>query len=232
MTKVQHKDSHTRFNSVDWFGDFREITIGGVGTIGSWLSLLLARTGEHELIMYDDDQVESINLSGQLFSKDDVGRSKTDSARDNIFSFTEISDQKVHSMNQKLTSESYVSAISFSCFDNMKARKEMFNKWKTLENRELFIDGRMTIETYEVYVVKKGDEKRYEQTLFDDSQVAEQICSLKNTSHTGALIAARMVTSFTNHIANGLMGIDIREVPFHFREDMQLQLITMECQQK
>ena len=115
MTEVQHKDSHTRFNSVDWFGDFREITIGGVGTIGSWLSLLLARTGEHELIMYDDDQVESINLSGQLFSKDDVGRSKTDSARDNIFSFTEISDQKVHSMNQKLTSESYVSAISFTC---------------------------------------------------------------------------------------------------------------------
>ncbi len=46
MTEVQHKDSHTRFNSVDWFGDFREITIGGVGTIGSWLSLLLARTGE------------------------------------------------------------------------------------------------------------------------------------------------------------------------------------------
>jgi tRNA A37 threonylcarbamoyladenosine dehydratase len=69
MTEVQHKDSHTRFNSVDWFGDFREITIGGVGTIGSWLSLLLARTGEHELIMYDDDTVESINLSGQLFSK-------------------------------------------------------------------------------------------------------------------------------------------------------------------
>lgn len=232
MTEVQHKDSHTRFNSVDWFGDFREITIGGVGTIGSWLSLLLARTGEHELIMYDDDTVESINLSGQLFSKDDVGKSKTDSARDNIFQFTEISDQKVHSMNQRLTEESYVSAISFSCFDNMKARKEMFKKWKTLENRELFIDGRMTIETYEVYVVRKGDEERYEKTLFDDSQVGEQICSLKNTSHTGTLIAARMVTSFTNHIANGLMGIDIREVPFHFREDMQLQLITMECQQK
>lgn len=227
MTEVQHKDSHTRFNSVDWFGDFREMTIGGVGTIGSWLSLLLARTGEHEIIMYDDDRVEGINLSGQLFSKDDIGRSKTESARENIFRFTEISDQKVHSMNQRLTSESYVSAISFSCFDNMKARKEMFNKWKTLENRELFIDGRMTIETYEVYVVKRGDEKRYEQTLFDDSQVAEQICSLKNTSHTGALIAARMVTSFTNHIANQIMGVDIREVPFHFREDMQLQLITL-----
>ena len=179
--------------------------------------------------MYDDDTVEGINLSGQLFSKDNVGKSKTESARDNIFSFTEISDQKVHSMNQKLTEESYVSAIAFSCFDNMKARKDMFKKWKTLENRELFIDGRMTIETYEVYVVKKGDEKRYEKTLFDDSQIGEQICSLKNTSHTGALIAARMVTSFTNYIANQLMGINIREVPFHFREDMQLQLITMEC---
>ncbi len=231
MKEVNHKDSHTRFNSVDWFGDVREITIGGVGTIGSWLSLLLARTGDHTLIMYDDDEVELLNLSGQLFTKEDVGNLKTVSMFDRIIEFTEIPEQNVMTM-KRLKSDSYVSSVCFSCFDNMEARKTMFEQWCNRNDRTIFIDGRMNIENYEVFTVLKGDEDKYRKTLFDDKDIPDQICSLKNTSHTGALIAGRMVTGFTNYLSNVAMEMNIRDTSFHFREDMQLQLITMKCQQK
>lgn len=225
---MKHKDSHVRFNSVDWYGDFKEVSVGGVGTIGTWLTLLLTRTGDHTVLLYDNDTVEAINLSGQLFSLGHVGMPKVEAMCDIVEKFTELSEGKLHPFIKKLDKDTYVSPICFSCFDNMKARKAMFDKWKSSEDRELFIDGRMSIETYEVYVVKKGQEQFYEKTLIDDSKIPDQICSLKNTSHTGALIAGRMVTSFTNHIGNLNVGMDVRTVPFHFREDMELQMINME----
>ena len=221
------KESHTRFSSVPWYGNTRELTIGGLGTIGSWLSLLIARTGDHEILLYDNDTIEKVNYSGQFFSKDQLEKTKVGSAAENLLNFTEINDFNVHTFNSKFDENTYVSNVTFSCFDNMEARKAMFDAWCKNEERELFIDGRMSIESYEVFTVKRGQEERYRKTLFDDSEVGEQICSLKNTSHTGALIAARMVTAFTNYLANESMELAIRDTSFYFREDMEMQLINM-----
>lgn len=221
------KESHTRFNSVAWYGNTRELTIGGLGTIGSWLSLLIARTGDHEMLLYDNDVIEKVNYSGQFFSKDQLTKAKVGSAAENIGNFTEANDFNIHTFNTKIEEGTYVSNVAFSCFDNMKARKAMFDTWCKNEDRELFIDGRMSIESYEVFTVKRGQEERYRKTLFDDSEVGEQICSLKNTSHTGALIAARMVTAFTNYLGNESMGLAVRDTSFYFREDMELQMIQI-----
>jgi len=222
------KESRARYSSVDWFGELREVSIGGLGTIGTHLSLDIARAGDHTLIMYDDDIVEIINLSGQLFPKSAIGKNKTEAVIDLIKAYTEADDDKLFPVNQKLVEGTYVSTVCFSCFDNMIARKAMFEQWFKREDRELFIDGRMTIENYEVYTVTKGNEDRYRETLFDDSEIPPQICSLKNTSHTGALIGARMTVMFTNHLANIKMGLPMRTIPFKFREDMEINLITIE----
>lgn len=222
------KDSRIRFSSVDWFDELREISIGGVGTIGTHLSLSLARSGDHTLILYDNDVVEMENLSGQLFPLKSIGTSKVDAVKALILEYTEADDTKLFPVNELIKEGTYVSTVCFSCFDNMKGRKVMFEEWCKLEDREIFIDGRMTIESYEVYVVTKGNEDRYRATLFDDSELPDQICSFKNTSHTGALIGARMTVMFTNHLANMKMGIAMRSVPFKFREEMQMNLINID----
>ncbi len=222
------KESRTRLSSVDWFGELREVSIGGLGTIGTHLSLALARAGDHTFIMYDDDRVEIVNLSGQLFPKNSIGKYKTEAVIELLKAYTEIEEDKLFPVNEKLVEGTYVSPVCFSCFDNMVARKAMFEQWCKRDDREIFIDGRMTIENYEVYVVKKGDEERYRATLFDDSEIPPQICSLKNTSHTGALIGARMTVMFTNHLANIKMGIPMRTTPFKFREDMEFNNIIIE----
>jgi len=222
------KESRLRFSSIEWFGELREVSIGGLGTIGTHLSLSLARTGDHTFIMYDDDTVEIENLSGQLFPRSSIGKLKTEAVVELIKAYTEIDDDKLFPVNEKLVEGTYVSPVCFSCFDNMKARTIMFNEWCKRDDREIFIDGRMTIENYEVYVVTKGNEDRYRESLFDDSEIPPQICSLKNTSHTGALIGARMTLMFTNHLANIKIGIPIRTTPFRFREDMEYNNIMIE----
>ncbi len=218
---MENIQTRSRFSSVDWFNELREVTVGGVGTIGSHLSLLLSRGGDHTILMYDDDEVDIYNLSGQLFKKNDVGKKKVEVIKDLMMEFSDFSEQNIHSMDSRIEKGTYVSPVCFSCFDNMKARKEMFENWKKLDTREIFIDGRMTIESYEVYCVTPENEKKYEKTLFSDEEVPEQICSLKNTTHTGYLVAARMMTFFTNHLTNSRLGIPMREVPFKFYEEMQ-----------
>lgn len=220
-------ESRSRFSSIEWYGEVRELTVGGVGTIGSNLLLLLAKGGEHTILMYDDDTIDMVNLSGQMFGRSDIGKKKVDAIREFLLEYTEIDESNVHSMDTRIEDGTYVSKVCFSCFDNMKARKAMFDNWKKLDDRELFIDGRMNIESYEVFCVTPENEDEYEKTLFSDEEVGEQICSLKNTHHTANLISGRMMTSFTNHLANVKMGIPMREVPFHFREDMVLQHIEI-----
>lgn len=220
-------ESRSRFSSIEWYGQTREITVGGVGTIGSNVSIPLARSAEHTILLYDDDIIDIHNLSGQMFNLSHIGQSKVEVMRDLLLSFTEIADTNVHALNMKIEDGTYVSPVCFSCFDNMKARRSLFDNWKKLDNRELLLDGRMTIESYEVYAVTPDNEDEYEKTLFSDADVPDQICSLKNTTHTGFLIAGRMMSTFTNHLANVATGISMREVPFYFREDMALQRIDI-----
>jgi hypothetical protein len=105
----------------------------------------------------------------------------------------------------------------------MKARRLMFNKWKNLvANGEgtrlgvpaIFIDGRMTVESFQIFAVTPDKIEDYEQHLFSDADVQDPICSLKATSHIGAQIASQMVQIFTNYTTNYNMGDEIRDVPF------------------
>jgi molybdopterin/thiamine biosynthesis adenylyltransferase len=211
----------SRFSSADWFGQDRIITIGGAGTIGSWLSLLLSRTGDHTFIMYDDDVVDTVNIAGQLFSMESIGKNKVECLAQNMISFSDTPSSMIFAEVEKIEKESEVSDVCFSCFDNMKARRMMFDLWKMRETREIFIDGRMTMESYQVYTVTPENEDEYEKTLFSDEDVAEQICSLKSTSHIGALIGARMTSTFMNHLANISLGMPMRNIPFLIREDLE-----------
>jgi len=127
-----------RFSDADWYKSGPEdIIVGGVGGIGSWVALLLSRIG-HELHIYDDDTIDETNMAGQLYPISAIGKSKEVAVMEMIrdFSGTRCSS------NGRYTKDSLYSPIVFSCFDNMEARKVMFEKWAAEEDRELFVDGR------------------------------------------------------------------------------------------
>ncbi len=160
----------------------------------------------------------------QMYTLKDVGKNKAIVAKELAESF--CNDNYI--ALGEFTEDSPIDNIVFSCFDNMRSRKLLFDKWytnqlsKTPEYRKenpkeinIFLDFRMTAEEMQIYIVKsKSEAEMYITTLFEDSEVEDAPCSYKATCQTGALIAGFGVSAFLNYVANKLTGFDARDVPF------------------
>ena len=196
----------------------------------SWLSILLARQ-DLDLYIYDYDTLELSNLGGQLYYSTQVGQSKLDALSDNILNFT---GNSCNLFNEKYDENSMSNPIVFSAFDNMEARKVMFEKWLELvlsdkykDKACVFIDARLLAESGKVFTVTKHNYKEYKKWLWKDSEIQDQPCSFKATSHAAAIIAGLMVASFNNYITNIKEGMLIREVPFLTEFELPLMSLTI-----
>lgn len=133
-----------RFKDAPWFPQRDELVmIGGAGGIGSWLAFFLTRAGFKPTI-YDFDIIEEHNVGGQLFRNSDVGLPKV-SALYNIIK--EFCGNEINTVNQRIDENSPTHYFMFSAFDNMRARKDLFEVWKkSIPNcpvTPIFIDGRL-----------------------------------------------------------------------------------------
>ena len=217
--EININNKHARFQDAQWYdGKPLDIIVGGAGGIGSWVSMFLSRIG-HTLYIFDNDAIDETNMAGQLYRINQIGVNKAEATKQNIELFTDNKNTEVFGLYDD---NSPTSPIVFSCFDNMKARKLMFEKWKAQENRDIFIDGRMLAEIGMVFCVTKGKEVEYEAELFDDSEVRDAPCSFKATSHCGALIGSLMTSGLNNFIVNKKLGEDFRELPFKFTFELPL----------
>lgn len=216
----------SRFKDAIWFPkEETELIIGGAGGIGSWLSISLARAGFLPIV-FDFDRIEAHNIGGQAYSKQDIGDLKVDALKKRVM---ELCNIDLFTFNSAYDENSMASAYMFSAFDNMKARKDMFNNWKK-ENSEnpdaIFIDGRLTMEQLQIYCVTPDKIEEYEKTLFDDSEVEEDPCTLKQTSHGALMIASLMTAFFTNHLTNVVEKAPVRDVPFFYEYFIPLNLVS------
>lgn len=203
---------YDRFKAAPWFqeGVRPPVLIGGAGGIGSWLTVLLNRAG-FETYVFDHDNLEAINMAGQLFFHSSIGKTKVDALNDVVNSLCQDS---IIPNYAKVDESTMTNNIVFSAFDNMKARQDMFKTWVSnfLGNAEaVFIDGRLTAEQLTIFVVKGNDQdaivEYQSHHLFDDSEVEELACTFKQTSHGAAMIAAHMTEMFTNWYS-GVLGKD------------------------
>jgi molybdopterin/thiamine biosynthesis adenylyltransferase len=218
MKDINVKQS--RFRDASWFGSIETLTtpivVGGAGGIGSWLTLFLSRMlSDNYVFLYDFDNVEEVNMAGQMFGKQHINMPKVNAVQDIVTNFTDFT--KLSAQNEKYTVDSLKSPIMFSAFDNMEARKVMFNNWSQeapKHDNAIFIDGRLLAEQLQVFFVTPETARRYQKDfLFDDSEVEDANCSYKQTSHFAAVIAAKMVQGFTNWFIR-----DEAELPFYYEE--------------
>lgn len=214
-------DNYTRFKDASWFPEETvNIIIGGAGGISSWTTLFLARAGFKPYV-FDFDTVETHNLGGQIFLNEDVNKPKVEALKHIVEKTTNTSIIiKQEEYNENSISHNFM----ISGFDNMKARKDMFNNWlkvvkkwesegRDVKNTPIFIDGRLLMENMQIFCVTPYNYTKYEDYLFDDSKVQDEPCTLKQTSHSAAMIASHMVGFFTNHYHNCLHDVK-RQVPF------------------
>ena len=198
----------SRFSDAPWMKDITEkvAIVGGAAGIGSWLTLLLARTGI-QVEVYDFDTLEQHNIGGQWYKTQNIGKAKVDALQENVKDFT---DETIVANNERVTENTLTSDIVFSAFDNMKARKDLFQAWKE-QNKDnpnaIFIDGRLAAEQWEMYCITRGNEAQmayYESPdiLFEDSEVQDAPCTMKQTSQYAAMLGSFMVSALTNHLTN------------------------------
>lgn len=221
----------TRFKDIDWFDPkfVERIVIGGAGGIGSWLSFYIARMG-YKIFLYDFDTIDETNLGGQMYSKESVGLVKSNAMED----ITRIFCQNpVYALGRFTKEDGEWSEVMFSAFDNMEARRTMFDKWKEkFTDKSIFIDGRMLAETGMVFCVTKDRVEEYEKYIYTDAEIKDQPCTMKATSHCGAFIASIMAACWTNFVTNCKLKRDMREVPFKVEFELPLLMLEVKTEQQ
>lgn len=224
MDKVQIR---SRFKDAPWFPkDEVNVIVGGAGGIGSWATFFLARAGFVPTV-FDHDIVEAHNMGGQLFSKKHINLHKVDALKQVV---QDYSDMEIMVFPQKFTNESMSHQYMFMAFDNMKARKDMFEVWwrdNSDNPNAILVDGRLLMEHLQIFCVTKENAKDYfDNHLFDDSEVPDEACTLKQTSHSAGMIATLMVGFFTNHLSNIVTESKGRFVPYFHEYFIPLNLVT------
>ena len=226
-------EQYTAFKGLPWFNYVDDyVRIGGAGGIGSYLAYFLSRAG-FKIYIRDFDIVEKRNLSGQFYTRDDIGSLKVSAVYQTVKKFSPstavITDQ------HRIDSDSEISGYYFfSAFDNMAARKSLFEIWKRNVTSSyipsgivpIFIDGRLEAEQLQIFCVTKERITEYEKYLFDDSEVDDTVCTVKQTSHVAGMIATLMTSFFTNHVTNMVEKAYVRDVPFMFENFIPLTLIS------
>lgn len=233
-------ESTTRFSGAEWFNEIQKarIIVAGIGGIGSNVAFQLARMIPSNLTLYDDDNVEMVNMAGQLFSNNNIGESKVDAIANMIYSYTSM--KQVLAIKDKFTLDKEPGDIMICGFDNMRARKTFFNSWcnhisnKSIEERSkcLYLDGRLSMDTLQILCIKGDDQyniDRYEREfLFADYEADATVCSRKQTTYLACMIGSLMVNLFTNFIANSLHPVIPYDLPFFTEYDAQNMLFKTE----
>lgn len=219
-------ESTSRFNGASWYDNIRNkaITLAGLGGIGSYVAFLLGRMHPARLSLYDGDRIEGANMSGQLYSHDQIGMKKSGAISNTLHNYSNFYDIRTYDhfdFNNPTPDK-----IMICGFDSMDARTRYFNVWtqyvQTLPSEErkqcLFIDGRLAAESLQVFCITGDDDysinKYWEDYLFSDEEADETVCSYKQTSFMAMMIGAIMVNLFVNFCANECNPLVPRDLPF------------------
>lgn len=233
-------ESTARFSGAEWFKKIQEarVIVAGIGGIGSNFCFQLARMAPASMVLYDNDTVEKVNMAGQLFSVEDVGKYKVDAITSMIKKYTTMTN--IMSVSRRFDHTTEAGDIMVCGFDNMLARRKFFNAWllyvsdKPVEKRQncLYLDGRLSMTNLQVLCIRGDDTyniTRYQREfLFSDSQADATVCSMKQTTYLACMIGSLMVNLFTNFIANSLNPVIPYDMPFFTEYDAQNMIFKTE----
>lgn len=174
----------------------RPVIIIGAGSIGSYTALALAKDGVPDITVIDGDYVASHNVGMSAYYPKHVGMLKVLALRELIHEQTGIGIAVEERFYQ---GERLRNATIISCVDRMEDGRHRI--WKAVRGSpsvDLLVDSRTAagyIEVYGVNPTNKEDIRKYEQTLFADTEAARQACGLHGLSMIAMRQAAAVSTT-------------------------------------
>jgi hypothetical protein len=175
----------------------KKFTVVGCGAIGNRLVDILA-SYDYDITVYDHDTVEEGNVAIQGFNLGQVGLNKTIACIQNNIRRHGIGTIK--GMAQKFSANQVPTPVLISAVDSMATRLELFEVFKNSSACELFIDVRVSAETFQLYFVTKSDLDRYLATWHTDEEALKQNCAYKMTVHNALLAVSTTVEQICNYV--------------------------------
>ena len=197
---VKHKNEESsRFSGANWFDTARmmNVYIVGCGGVGSWAAITLARFFPASITLYDDDTVETGNMSGQFY--EDVEGYKVEALSKNISRFTNYItpintyEGKFTQDHVKLIQPNSVVVIGI---DNQEEKKNIMNAIHCFLQKNVWvIDARLSMDTFQIitmdssiYLDYAKFKKYSDKFLFDKADADSVVCSLKQTSFMANMV--------------------------------------------
>lgn len=184
-----------------------DINIIGVGAVGSYIALQLAKLGVEKIIIWDFDVVDEHNITNQVYDYEDLDLPKVDALEKHL----KRSNPEIRVIKKgRYSAGMPISGIVFLEVDSMKVRQEFVDDNRYNQEIDMVIDGRIGLATGEVHCISWQDEKiveKFEEKVqsFDDANAAVTVSACGTTlsvSPTVFVTAAEAVKCLINYINN------------------------------
>jgi len=205
------KISNERFSGIFQVPDIFPICVIGAGGIGADVIQTAGKMGFQEILVFDDDTVDPINIATQNHRISDVGNTKVaaiaDAVKEYSGAFVDGYCRRVDAYMQF----PYQQEVVISAVDSVNARKDIWNAVLLARLNEVgpkwYIDCRMAALEYQMYVIDMNNENAMSQYGFelgsiDEADIPDLPCTEKATTFLGKLAAAHVGAELM-HIVNG-----------------------------
>lgn len=180
----------------------KPIHVIGCGALGSWVAFFLLKMGFGNVHVYDFDTIEEHNLPNQNFEESQIGCLKVEafaSVYNRYFNDEGMERLTIH--NEKLDEDgaAMLKGVVFSCVDSMKTRKMLYENAFKYGFAELWLEGRLGLwGAYKYALAKNADMliekyKKYEATLYDDTEAEVSACGVSQTALPSAVNCASLM---------------------------------------
>lgn len=225
-----------------------EITVIGLGGIGSTVVTLLAIMGWDKITGWDNDTLEAHNLSSTTYPTSYVGVSKLLAASHTVGDYSHGKTEFVEGERNWDSSKPLGNKV-ITCLDNMDTRLEAYEVWRdknianhlrldaAVLNNAFFIDLRMSALTLEMITIThrpggfgERDDQIYDKHWVPDSQIEPAPCTMKHTIFASSIIGGLGVNQVFNCVANKpyYSYIWTGLLPLNLEKDNLVKPITME----
>lgn len=198
----------------------KEIHIIGVGAVGSYIALTLAKLGISELFIWDFDIVEEHNITNQVYNYNDLGKPKTEALKEHLLANSPTIN--VHCKG-KYTNQN-LKGIVFLTVDKIKLRKNILEDLIYNPYISLVIDGRIGLEKGQVITTVWGNTEKMKNHIalsdFNESEVDAPVSACGTTlsvSPSVLLTAQYAVAQLINFINEKEIKQLIRFDAFEFK---------------
>lgn len=191
------------------------INIIGCGAIGSVAALALAEMGFTNFHLWDDDEVDTVNMNAQFYGHEDIGKPKVIALADHLRRFGWFKGEAnkglsmYHRKWQPDLDKDPLKGVVITAVDSMEARRAIWETHQTSSETTLIIDPRMAAEYLIIQAFDPLDSdlaEAYSASLTSDAETVQERCTAKATSYTsfgaGSLIAMLIKQFLTRESAD------------------------------